>query len=156
MPVVNDALEIESILDPGSQICSASACTAESLGLNWNPDIKIRMQSANGSVDETLGLVTNVPFRFGNITIYLQLHILKDAAYNIFLGRPFDCHTESQVQNHMNGSQTLTLRCLNTNVRVAIQTFDRGKLPPKASPARDLPDTPLDPKTTEVKGVKFQ
>jgi hypothetical protein len=34
------------------------------------------MQSANGEVDQLLGLVCNVPFRIGPITLFLQAHML--------------------------------------------------------------------------------
>jgi len=36
------------------------------------------MQSVNRTVERTLGLARNVPFSFGEITIYLQVHVIKD------------------------------------------------------------------------------
>ncbi|KAI0039912.1 hypothetical protein FA95DRAFT_1460765, partial [Auriscalpium vulgare] len=79
------------------------------LELHYTPDIKIRLQSANRQYSESLGLVRNVPVRFGNMTIYLQIHIVRGVAYDILLGRPFDVLTESVVRNYANADQTVTM-----------------------------------------------
>ena len=63
------------------------------LAVSWDPDIKIQVQSANKTVEETLGLAKNVPFIFGDITVYLQVHIFTDPAYKVLLGRPFNVLT---------------------------------------------------------------
>jgi hypothetical protein len=130
---------VEAILDAGSQIVSMSQEMALQLGIEWNPDVRIRMQSANGSLDRSLGLANNVKFRFKNLTIYLQVHVLEKAAYDVLLGRPFDCVTKSEIKNWVSGDQTITLTCPNTNLRVVIPTFDRGKPPPKAEPPLSSP-----------------
>jgi len=67
------------------------------------------MQSANRTVERTLGLARNVPFSFGAITIYLQVHVIKDPAYKVLLGRPFDVLTGSIVVNSTDGGQTVTI-----------------------------------------------
>ncbi|EPS92720.1 hypothetical protein FOMPIDRAFT_1078700, partial [Fomitopsis schrenkii] len=58
------------------------------------------MQSANGGVDRSLGLVKNVPCQIGPITLYLQIHVIQRASYDVLLGRPFDVITESVVRNY--------------------------------------------------------
>jgi hypothetical protein len=103
--------------------------TAIELKIVWNPGITVHMESANKSLDETLGLAKNVPLIFGHIVIYLQVHIIKDPAYKVLLRRPFDSVTESLVKNEKNGSQTLTLTDTNTGERCAISTYERGKQP---------------------------
>jgi hypothetical protein len=155
LPYVNETEQIECILDGGSQICSMSAETARRVGISWNPGVKIRMQSANGSIDETLGMAKNVPFRFEDVTIYLQCHILEHAAYQVLLGRPFECVTKSQTHNYANGEQRILLTCPNTGDMVEISTHDRGKLPNKAKSSMPLPDNDLDPNTLEVKEENF-
>jgi hypothetical protein len=155
LPYVNETEQIECILDGGSQICSMSAETARRVGIAWNPGIKIRMQSANGSIDETLGMAKNVPFRFEDVTIYLQCHILEHAAYQILLGRPFECVTRSTTHNFADGEQRILLTCPNTGNMVEISTHDRGKLPSKAKPNIPLPETALDPNTLEVQSGNF-
>jgi hypothetical protein len=67
------------------------------------------MQAANGGIDETLGLARNVPCKLGSITLFMQVHIIRDPAYNILLGCPFDVLTESIVRNYRNEAQTITI-----------------------------------------------
>jgi hypothetical protein len=127
-PLIQGNAQAESILDGGSQIVSMSLATAIELGLIWDPDINIFMQSANGQVEKTVGLARNVPFRFGDITVYLQVHVIRDPAYKVLLGRPFDILTASNVQNQRDGGQILTLTDPATRKRCTLPTFERGAL----------------------------
>jgi hypothetical protein len=128
-PLINGVGEVESLLDPGSQIVSMSKEVATMLQVPWDPDIVVHMESANKSLEKTLGLAKNVPFVFGSITVYLQVHVIRNAAYRVLLGRPFDTITESVVKNSKDGSQSLTLTDLNTGERCEMSTYERGKLP---------------------------
>jgi len=126
-PLINNVGEVESLLDPGSQIVSMSKNVAKELEIPWDPDITIEMESANRSVERTLGLARNVPFLFGCITVYLQIHVMANPAYKVLLGRPFDVITESLVKNDKDGSQALTLTDQNTGVHCVMHTHERGK-----------------------------
>ena len=128
-PLINGTAEEESVLDPGSQIVSMLKSVAVDMGITWDPDITVRMQSANKTLEQTLGLAKNVPFRFGTITVYLQVHVTEKAAYKVLLGRPFDTITESVVKNVKDGSQSLTLTDPNTGERCVMHTHERGKPP---------------------------
>ena len=128
-PLINKTGEVESLLDPGSQIVSMSKAVSIMLGVNWDPDITVQMQSANNTLEKTLGLAKNVPFLFGTITVYLQVHVVENAAYKVLLGRPFDIVTESIVKNAKDGSQSLTLTDPNTGERCVMHTHERGKVP---------------------------
>jgi hypothetical protein len=128
-PLINRVGEVESLLDPGSQIVSMSKDIAVTLEVNWDPDITVQMQSANNTLEKTLGLAKNVPFLFGTITVYLQVHVVANAAYKVLLGRPFDIVTESVVKNAKDGSQSLTLTDPNTGERCVMHTHERGKVP---------------------------
>jgi hypothetical protein len=123
-PLINGVGEVESLLDPGSQIVSMSKEVAMTLQVPWDPDIIVHMESANKSLEKTLGLAKNVPFVFGPITVYLQVHVVRNAAYRVLLGRPFDTITESEVKNSKDGSQSLTLTDLNTGERCVLQTHE--------------------------------
>ncbi|KAF7297477.1 hypothetical protein MIND_00981500 [Mycena indigotica] len=72
LPIIDNRLRIESILDGGSQIIAMSDAVCHELGLVYDPTIVLQMQSANGSVNPSLGLARNVPFGIGDITLYLQ------------------------------------------------------------------------------------
>lgn len=128
-PLINSVGEVESLLDGGSQIVSMAKKVAVDLEISWDPDITVHMQSANRSLEQTLGLAKNVPFLFGHITVYLQVHIMEEPAYKVLLGRPFDTVTESLVQNEKNGGQNLTLTDPNTGERCVMHTHERGRPP---------------------------
>ena len=128
-PLINGVGQVESLLDPGSQIVSMSREAATALQVPWDPDIVVHMESANRALEKTLGLAKNVPFVFGPITVYLQVHVIEKVAYKVLLGRPFDTITESEVKNSKDGSQSLTLTDLNTGERCVMHTHERGKPP---------------------------
>jgi len=99
------------------------------LGLAWDPDIVIHLQSANRTVEKTLGLARNVEFDFGGVIAYIQLHIIRRPAYHVLLGRPFDVAMSSEVVNSVNGDQMMTLKDPNTGKRLTFPTFPKGKPP---------------------------
>lgn len=125
-PLLNGRIHVECLIDSGSQIVSVSQDKAEKSGLIWNPDIVIYMQSANKALEKSLGLARNVPFIFGDMTVLLQVHVIKEPAYDLLLGRPFDTLLQTQIQNFTDGRQTITLTEPMTNRRLTIPTFARG------------------------------
>ncbi|KAI0946364.1 hypothetical protein AcW1_009840 [Taiwanofungus camphoratus] len=118
--LIDNKERIECIVDPGSQVVAMSEQVCHALGLIYNPSVQLNMQSANGSIDRSLGLVRNVSFQVGDIVLYLQMHVIHNPSYDILLGRPFDVVTESVVKNFGNEEQTITIVCPNTS-----------KLPPR-------------------------
>ena len=54
--MVGDQHEVECVIDPGSQIVSMSEATCHALGVTYDPSVILNMQSANGSLDASLGL----------------------------------------------------------------------------------------------------
>lgn len=136
MMLVDSKEEVESVLDPGSMIIAISEACCNSIGLLYDPTFRLHMESANGEVDESLGLARNVPFTIGPITIFLQLHVVKSPAYDILLGRPFDVLTQSIIKNYQNEDMTITIEDPNSRKIVTIPTLRRG--PPRYSmaPAR--------------------
>ena len=68
-PLIDNQVNIESIVDPGSQIITMSEYICNDLGI-YDPSIVLNMQSANGEVDQSLGLARNVPMTIGEITLY--------------------------------------------------------------------------------------
>jgi hypothetical protein len=129
IPLVDNQLKVEAILDPGCQIIAMSEDVCHELALPYDPTIVLNMQSANGAVDPSLGLARNVPFLIGTLTFYMQVHVIRGPAYDILLGRPFDVLTESVVRNFRNEDQTITVHDPNTNQVATIPTVCRG--PPK-------------------------
>jgi len=123
---VNGRNPVESVVDPGSSIIAMSEEVCHELGLAYDPSIRIPLQSANGGIDESLGLARNVPCEVGTITLYMQIHIIRDPAYDILLGRPFDVLTESTVKNYRNEAQTVMIFDPNSTRSCAIPTIPRA------------------------------
>ena len=84
--LINHNQYVESILDPSSQVIAMSEAACNALALIYDPHIRLRMQLANREVDETLGLTRNVPILVGDITLYVQFHIVRNPAYDVLLG----------------------------------------------------------------------
>jgi hypothetical protein len=126
-PLVDHQRHVEAILDPGSQIIAMAEEVCFDLGLAYDPSVILNMQSANGEVDQSLGLARNVPVQIGEITLYVQIHIIRSPAYDILLGRPFDILTESVVRNFSNEEQTVTIFDPNSGRRATIPTSARGR-----------------------------
>jgi hypothetical protein len=150
-PLVNGNRNIEAVIDSGSQIVSMSLSEAEDAAIGWDPDIQIFMQGAGGQVKKSAGLARNVAFLFGDITVYLQVHVIDQPAYKILLGRPFDILTESRISNRADGSQTITLRDPNTGRRCVLPTRARGTFTsvatrPSIASSGDPPPQPDVPK----------
>ncbi|KAG6896842.1 hypothetical protein C0993_007981 [Termitomyces sp. T159_Od127] len=127
MMTINHRTEVEAIVDSGSQIISMVAEVASDLGLIYDPSIVLNMQSANGTVDRSLGLAKNVPCTIGDVMFYLQIHIIRSPAYDLLLGRPFDILARSIVQILSNEETTLTLSDSNSGLRHMVPTFLRGR-----------------------------
>lgn len=141
-PTVQDRKPVESVLDSGSQIVSMSYEEAQDLGLVWDPDVQIYMQSANGALEKSIGLAKNVAFKFGDLTVYLQVHIIDGPAYKVLLGRPFEVLTESQFMNKRDGSQIVTLKDPVTGKRCSMPTINRGSKKPTVESVTDQDDKP--------------
>src|SRR5262245_8745219 len=138
---VNFRDNIEAVVDPGSSIVSMSEAVAIHLRLSYDPTFFISMESANGTMDRTLGLARNVHCKIGGINLYLQVHIVRNPAYDILLGRPFDVLTCSAVQNFTDGNQTITIHDPNSSYVATVPTFPCNKphfVIPKTDPTDDL------------------
>ncbi|KAF7348937.1 hypothetical protein MVEN_01414100 [Mycena venus] len=132
LPIIDNQQQVESIVDGGSQIIAMSEAVCHELALSYDPRIILRMQSANGAITPSLGLARNVPFRVGDITLYLQVHVIRNPAYDVLLGRPFDVLTQSIVRNFANEDQTITICDPNSGKLATVPTVPRG--PPRHRP----------------------
>lgn len=86
IPLIDHQQLVECVIDPSSQVIAMLDVICNKLTLIYDPKVVLNMQSANGEIDKYLGLVRNVPFLIGNITLYLQVHIIRNPAYNVLLG----------------------------------------------------------------------
>ena len=126
VPVVNHSGRVECVVDPGCQVVAMSEEVSNRLVIPYDPTVIMQMISANGTKDFSLGIARNVPFRFGDITLYLQVHVLRHPAYDVLLGRPFDVLTQSVIRNYDDERQTITIRDPNSGQQATIPTIPRG------------------------------
>jgi hypothetical protein len=124
--VVDGQDQVEAILDLGCQVVTMSEEVCNVLAIAYNPDVCLSMVSANRGIDQLLGLVHNVSFLVGDITLYLQVHILRSPVYDILLGQPFDILTQSIVGNYRNKNQTITIKDPNSGKSMTILTVACG------------------------------
>ena len=141
LPLINHNQYVESVLDPGSQVIAMSEAMCHALALIYDPRIRLRMQSANREVDKTLGLAHNMLILVRDIMLYIQFHIVRNLAYDILLGRPFDILVESIVWNYSNEDQTITIHDLNSRRIAMVPTFPRGTPPQTTRPSPDFCDS---------------
>jgi hypothetical protein len=83
------------------------------------------METADGSVNSTIGVLENIPVTVGGIQYNLQLQVVDKAPFDLLLGRPFSALAETTVRNEADGSQALTLRHPSTGKAVQISTHKR-------------------------------
>ena len=126
-PLVDHQQQVELIIDPGSQTIAMAKEICMELGLIYDLAVILNMQSANGEVDWSLGLARNIPIQIGDIMLYVQIHIIRNPAYDILLGRPFDILTKSVVHNFANEDQTITIRDPNSSRRATVLTMPRSQ-----------------------------
>jgi hypothetical protein len=81
------ALRSLSILvEPGLQIIAMSEAMSHNLGISYNSSIQLNMESVNGGINHLLGLARNIPCHFSDITLYFQIHVIWEPAYDILIG----------------------------------------------------------------------
>ena len=126
---INGVGQEECLLDDGSMIISMSKEVATELGLTWDPDIRINMESASNHVEKSLGIAKNVCFKLGSLDLFLQVHILEKPPYRVLLGRPFNVFTSCQTKTFPDGATEITIRDPNTKATATIPTYQRGMGP---------------------------
>ncbi|KAG5640509.1 hypothetical protein DXG03_008272 [Asterophora parasitica] len=119
--------QVKCIVDSGCQIIAMSEEVCHNLHIHYDPTVILHMQSANGTVNPSLSLARNVPCTIGNITLYLQIHVIWNPAYDILLGRPFDVLTCSSVKMHLADKTIITITDPNTHVVTSIPLFACGQ-----------------------------
>ncbi|KAK1233243.1 hypothetical protein PQX77_003586 [Marasmius sp. AFHP31] len=115
---------VHCILDSGCSIVAMSEAAYNALHVVFDPLFRMPVQSANGGMDMTLGLGRNIPFRFGDVTAFLQVHIISSPAYDVLLGHLFDILTQSMVQNFASGAQHITLHDPNNHNNITIPSVE--------------------------------
>jgi hypothetical protein len=101
--------KVNCILGSGSQIASIAKDLALSLGVVWDPDVRIQLRGSDGQLKLSEWLARDVRFTFGDRTVYLQVHVVEGPGYQVLLGRPFSALTDTLVQSEVDGSRSITI-----------------------------------------------
>ena len=134
--IIGESMVIECILDGGCQFIAMSEECCLRLKLPYDPNVPLRAIAANGSSDKVLGCARNVPVTIpGGITVYVQVFVIRNASYDVLLGRPFDALLSTRTENLPGEEQVITVKCPNTGTTVTIPTYARGEHP-APSPAQ--------------------
>ncbi|KAF9060303.1 hypothetical protein BDP27DRAFT_1237023 [Rhodocollybia butyracea] len=116
---------VHCVVDSGCSIVAMSDTACNVLGLTFDPGKIIPLQSANGVTDFTLGIAKDVPFRFGEVQVFLQVHVVPSPAYDVLIGRPFEVLTQAVIRNFLSGDQHYTITDPNSFKTVTIPTVPR-------------------------------
>lgn len=120
-------IDIIATVDDGSQIVSIRQDKWERIGLPIRSDKIMVMESANKSKDETMGLLQDLKVNIGGYDFYLQVQVVRDAPYEMLLGRPFFTLTQASHKHFDNGESRLTLFDPNTGDKITLPTRARNR-----------------------------
>ncbi|KDR71355.1 hypothetical protein GALMADRAFT_36636, partial [Galerina marginata CBS 339.88] len=118
--VLNNSVKAECVLDQGSEVMAMDKKVWEKTQHELKPNKTISMESANSQSSLTAGLCENLKMKFGNLELYLQVHVVENAPFEVLVGRPFFIYTECVTCDYADGNQDITLTCPNTHT---ISTF---------------------------------
>ena len=123
--VVVNGRTVESILDNGSQIVAMSQELWKSLQIPIRSDKIMMMEAANKTKSATMGLLENLQVTIGPVELCLQVQVMKDAPYDMLLGRPFYSLAECVTKDFSSGEQYLTMRDPNSGREITVPTRNR-------------------------------
>jgi gag-polyprotein putative aspartyl protease len=125
--ILIQGVKVIATVDDGSQIISIRQDMWEKIGLPIRSDKTMIMESANKSKDETMGLLQDLKIDIGGYDFYLQVQVVKDAPYEMLLGRPFFTLTQATHKHFDNGESRLTLFDPNTGDKITFPTKARNR-----------------------------
>lgn len=118
-------MTVNAILDEGSQIITLRQDIWQKIGAPLFSAEAMIMESANASRESTLRLLCDLPVQIGQGVFYLQVQVVRNAPYEMLLGRPFLTLTEASTQHCANGDSQITLIDPNTRLTFTIPTRPR-------------------------------
>ena len=97
-------VELESILDSGAQVVMMRHDIWEKLNYPLVANKAMRMESANSSHYQMMGMIENVPVTLRSVTVHLQIQVVNEAPFEVLLGQPFfdilSCGEQSKPGGH--------------------------------------------------------
>ena len=88
-PSFGHSVTPKCILDGGAQVVIMCHDVWAKLNFPITANKSMRMESANSSTYQTLGMLENIPITLGSVTVKLQIQVVDDAPFEVLLGCPF-------------------------------------------------------------------
>ncbi|EJD38058.1 hypothetical protein AURDEDRAFT_41953, partial [Auricularia subglabra TFB-10046 SS5] len=117
--------EAEGMIDGGAQIVIVSQRLWTAIGKPIDPSHIMKLEAANNTNSQTLGLLANLEVEIGGITLLLQAHVVEDALFDLLLGRPFFTVGSTIEETRAQGESYLTIHDPNSDFAVKIPTKER-------------------------------
>lgn len=118
---------LEGILDSGSQIVALRKEIAEVLRLPIEKDGSITMETANKGREATEGVISDCEIDFGGVTVCVPVQVVKNAAFDILLGRPFSCALRAKTEDFPNGDQKVEITDPRSGKRIVVTPRQQGR-----------------------------
>ena len=80
------------------------------------------METANNSSNWMLGITENLMMTVGGLSVYVQAQVVEDAPYEVLLGQLFLTLLSTNMQDHPDGGQDITLTCPKTGAKTFVKT----------------------------------
>lgn len=141
-PLINGKFPVTGILDLGCQVVILRADIWARIGMPLDPERVMRMESANSTTDETMGVLPSVRFVLGDkdhqVVLTLPVQVVKTAPFECLLGRPFTTLAQAVTEEFQNGDCHITLRDPNSGLAIKIPTQERTRSPKLQSGRSDF------------------
>jgi len=79
------------------------------------------MELANGQSNTTMGSIPSICFSIGEVSLYCQVQIVKEAPFECLLSLPFTCLASTKCQEFPDRSTHLLLTDPNTGASITVQ-----------------------------------
>ena len=127
-----------AVLDDGSSIVVMRKDLWEKIpNARLIQDEAVTMECADSSLNQTMGMVQDLPIKVGHITFFVQAHVVPKAPYQILLGQTFSALAICAKHEFRDGSTLVTLSDPNNPRHIeTVPTFPR--IPSSAPPSESF------------------
>jgi hypothetical protein len=100
---------------------------AQGLNVALSQNNHISMQSANSNEDCTKGMVVDLLFVMGGVTVRCQVYVVDNTPWPVLLGHPFTCLLEAVTFDYQDGAQDIQLADACSGKQVLMPRHKRNK-----------------------------
>src|SRR4051812_13742969 len=131
--------QAKAVIDSGAGSCIISAMFLDLLGWGINEPTKINFIMADGVKVQPLGVVKDIPIRFGNFTINVDAYVSESRSYDLIIGNTWLNKANAVIDYNAQELQ-LTWRGRQERFPVDIERGVRPRFEEKAEPFYDEED----------------